>query len=200
MSFTHGRKAEDMLRELQRSDWLPPFNTSAMRHVIEEVTALHEEIVRIIEGLRAQGIEGHIGDASVSCSLVIQNASILRNKRCLLAYLHHRMNVIKNLRWETGNVIPEELKPLLDKREVSFFSDYDRCVSDYMQQVGVDLFSDMQPPKELKIEVRVLEDCGEIMTETGVINLTKNSTHFVRRADVQHLIKQNMLRHIESER
>ena len=38
------------------------------------------------------------------------------------------------------------------------------------------------------------------MTETGVINLTKNSTHFVRRADVEHLIRQNMLRQIETER
>ena len=65
---------------------------------------------------------------------------------------------------------------------------------------GVDLFADMQPPKDLMIEVRALEDCGEIMTETGAINLTKNSTHFVRRADVQHLIRQNMLRQIETER
>ena len=200
MSFTHGRLAADMLKELKRSDWLPPFNTSSMRKVTEEITALHDEIVRIIEGLKAQGIEGQIGDASVSCALVIQNAAILRNKRCLLAYMNHRMNVVKNLRWETGNVIPPELKNLLDNREVAFFSAYDKNVTAYMQMCGVDLMADMQPPKELMIEVRVLEDCGEIMTETGVINLTKNSTHFVRRADVEHLIRQNMLRQIETER
>lgn len=41
----------------------------------------------------------------------------------------------------------------------------------------------LQPPKELQIEVRVLEDCGEIMTENGPLRLAKNAIVFVRRLE-----------------
>ena len=51
----------------------------------------------------------------------------------------------------------------------------------------------MQPPKDLYIEVRVLKDCGEIFTENGPVNLEINSTHFLRRVDVESLIRQGML-------
>ena len=55
----------------------------------------------------------------------------------------------------------------------------------------------MQPPKDLYVEVRVLKGCGEIMTENGVVNLEVNSTHFLRRADVEHLIRQGLLQQLK---
>jgi len=55
---------------------------------------------------------------------------------------------------------------------------------------------DQQPPKNLYIEVRVLEDCGEILTESGSINLERNTTHFLRRSDVEHLVRQGMLEEV----
>ena len=59
---------------------------------------------------------------------------------------------------------------------------------------------DMNPPKELHIEVRVKEDCGEIFTDTGVVSLKKNTTHFLRRSDVEHLIRQDVLEQINTDR
>jgi hypothetical protein len=38
-----------------------------------------------------------------------------------------------------------------------------------------------QPPKDLLIEIRVLQSCGTIMTENGPISLDKGSTNFLRR-------------------
>lgn len=35
----------------------------------------------------------------------------------------------------------------------------------FSQGLNLDLTADLQPPKELHVEVRVLNDCGEIMTD-----------------------------------
>lgn len=56
---------------------------------------------------------------------------------------------------------------------------------------------DSKPPKDLYVEVRVLRDCGEIMTESGIVNLEANSTHFLRRVDVEQLIRQGLLEQIK---
>lgn len=70
-------------------------------------------------------------------------------------------------------------------------------VSDYMRGLQLDLTIDLQqPPKDLYIEVRVLQNYGEIMTESGVVVLQKNTTHFLPRTDVEPLIRQGILQHI----
>ena len=51
----------------------------------------------------------------------------------------------------------------------------------------------MEPPRDIFIDVRVLKDAGEIQTEYGSINLSKNSQHYVRQADVERLIAQGYL-------
>ncbi len=55
---------------------------------------------------------------------------------------------------------------------------------------------DLQPPKELLITVRCLVDLGELVTETGTLLLAKGSQHYVRRSDVEALIRQGHLEHI----
>ena len=54
----------------------------------------------------------------------------------------------------------------------------------------------LQPPKELFIQVRCIQDVGEIMTENGFMKLDKDSQHFVRRSDVEPFIRQGLLEHI----
>ncbi|EPZ33355.1 hypothetical protein O9G_001767 [Rozella allomycis CSF55] len=51
------------------------------------------------------------------------------------------------------------------------------------------------PPKDLFIQIRVLKDCGNLLTTSGVITLEKDSQHFVRRTDVEHLISQGHVIH-----
>ena len=48
------------------------------------------------------------------------------------------------------------------------------------------------------IEVRVLKDCGEILTESGPVVLQKNTYHYLRRTDIEHLIRQNFVEHVDS--
>ena len=39
------------------------------------------------------------------------------------------------------------------------------------------------------VEIRVLISCGEIITESGPVSLDQGSTHYLRRSEVEHLIR-----------
>lgn len=124
---------------------------------------------------------------------------LTRNRRYLFAYASHRLHHIRQSRWEIGSVLPEHLVPKLSSRENDYFMEYSNLLSDYCVSAGVDLSSDLEPPKNLRIEVRVLVDCGEIMTENGPVTLDKDTTHYLRRADVEHLIRQGQIEVVSSD-
>lgn len=76
--------------------------------------------------------------------------------------------------------------------------EYFRLYTDFLatykgQYTDIDLTGSLDPPRDLFIDVRVLKDAGEIQTEYGVINLTKNSQFYVRLGDVERLIAQGFL-------
>jgi GINS complex subunit 1 len=101
--------------------------------------------------------------------------------------------------WELGTVIPAEIRQNMSLKEREFFTVYDKLMSTYVSHFPeLDLTSDQEPPKELNIEVRVLEDCGDVMTERGVVELKKGSTVFCRRADVSLLIRRGALEQTEN--
>jgi len=50
-----------------------------------------------------------------------------------------------------------------------------------------DLKKDIDPPRNIFIEVRVLEDCGEIIGRDGNrMVLEKNSIQYVKKTDIEH--------------
>lgn len=56
----------------------------------------------------------------------------------------------------------------------------------------------VQPPGEYYIGIRALVDAGEVLTESGPIKLVKGGTHFVRRTDVEDLVRQGLVEHIDA--
>ena len=78
-------------------------------------------------------------DLSHTCSPCINYFSLLRNKRCILAYLQYRLEKLQKLRWETGSVIPDHIKHLLGPIEIELFQNYDNLVGDYMKSFDLDL-------------------------------------------------------------
>ena len=187
------RKAREMVTQLQRAEWLDAYNDDARRQVIAETKALYDQNKDLIEAKMstASGANPFYG-----CTCFLYHNCILRNKRCLMAYHQARVAEIQDLRWKTGSVVPPDLKPKLCDAELKFFSEYDKLVSNYMENVDVDLTADMTPPKQLLVGVRVLQDCGDILTESGPLHLKQGTSHFVRRSDVEHLIRQNMLEQV----
>ncbi|GBG32447.1 DNA replication complex GINS protein PSF1 [Hondaea fermentalgiana] len=192
----YGAKGRELLLELKRSEWLPAYNgkrqDDGVRQVLGEIDALYKR-------MRSRMAESRdMREPFYGCPLMVYHASTLRNKRCLLAYLKYRADLIGNLRWDAGSAIPEDLRRKLCAEEAQYFSAYDNILSDYMREVDLDLAADMEPPKNLYVEVRVLRDCGEIDTVSGPVVLAKDTTHNLRRSDVEHLIRQGALEQVTS--
>jgi len=164
----------------------------AIKQVIDEVNALYQQFQQMATSVPKE----ELADPKAACPLVVFHTSALRNKRCLLAYLKARMDKLRDLRWQSGSAIPQDLKRRISAEEQQYFENYDALLGNYMRSMDLDLTADQQPPKNLYIEVRVLEDCGEILTESGSINLERNTTHFLRRSDVEHLVRQGMLEEV----
>lgn len=80
----------------------------------------------------------------------------------------------------------------MNENEKDFIIQYKKNVNKFQDSfpIQIDLMTDQEPPQDLYIEIRVLEDCGQMITSTGeTLKLDKNSTHSVRRQDVEHLLK-----------
>ena len=85
----------------------------------------------------------------------------------------------------------------LSAEELEYFRQYTDFLSTYKGQwTDIDLTGSLEPPRDLFIDVRVLKDAGEIQTEYGTINLTKNSQFYVRKGDVERLIGQGFLQRL----
>ena len=118
---------------------------------------------------------------------------MVRIFRCLLAYINNRLVYVKQIFWKAGGDGSGQSNMLSDN-EKKFYNKYAEILRSYQNSfpIDIDLLTDLEPPKELFIEIRVLEDCGEIVTSSGeILNLDKNSTLLVRRCDVEYLLRQN---------
>lgn len=89
-------------------------------------------------------------------TLVIRHYAMLRNKRCLLAYLYHRIRRLRNTRWQLGSILPEEVAKNLLPAETAWFQTYNKSLATYMRSIGKDglnIMNDFTPPKSLYVEV-----------------------------------------------
>ncbi|KAF9316016.1 DNA replication complex GINS protein PSF1 [Podila horticola] len=121
-----------------------------------------------------------------------------RNKRVLMAYHRQRLDKIKEIAWAYAT-LSEDTRRKLSPDEITFYNEYERHKNKYTTEFGdVDLGLDVLfPPKEIFITVRVVKDCGDIVTDSGAtLSLKKNSEHFVKRSDVERLITQGYLIHV----
>ncbi|ALC42970.1 Psf1 [Drosophila busckii] len=191
-----GDKAFDLLKDLKRSSQtIPAFDDDGVRQVLEEIKAIFEENVAQASNYNSSG------DRSLWPLLNYRHAALQRNKRCLLAYLYERMQRIKAMRWEFGPIVPDDIKQSLCEPEVQLFNNYSKSLASYMRSVGdgqgIDLTSNLRPPKSLYIEVRCVEDYGKFELDDGeVVHLKKNSQHYMPRAQVETLVRQGILQHI----
>jgi len=186
------------LMDLKRSDFLPSYDEEGVRILLNELADLHGRTEDILHD------NGGMTDAlpdSAKTTVTYFHACMNRNRRYLNSYLTHRTGKIRMLRWETGPVLPDRVRhDTLYARENDYFSSYSTLLAEYCEDVGLDLTSDIEPPKELFIQVRVLVSCGEIMTDNGPVNLSEvGSTQFLRRADVEHLIRGGSLEHVHGD-
>uniref|UniRef100_H2SSX4 DNA replication complex GINS protein PSF1 n=1 Tax=Takifugu rubripes TaxID=31033 RepID=H2SSX4_TAKRU len=147
--------------------------------------------------------EAKAGRTELIPSIKLRHCCLLRNQRCVVAYLYDRLLRIRALRWEYGSVLPANIRFHMCAEELQWFNQYKKSLANFMRSVGggdgLDITQDMKPPKSLYIEVRCLKDHGEFEIDDGtVILLKKNSQHFLPRWKCEQLIRQGVLEHVLS--
>jgi len=188
-----GDKALELIKQLQRCDYLNPMQDEVIKQVYEEMKALFEENQLDVNASMS-------GEMPCHAAVQLRHAVLLRNKRCILSYLFNRLQMIREIRWGFGAVLPQDVRSCLSEAEVNWFANYNRGLASYMSSignVGLDLFTHLQPPKSLYVQVRCLCDYGDFETSEGdAVILVKNSTHLLPRTDCEKLIHQGILEHI----
>jgi GINS complex subunit 1 len=203
--MNYGQNGKDLLLDLKRSDWLPSYNDENVRATINEIKVHFEELTdQAKAAAQATAESGNAKKLPMQTrpAMLLHEAAIRRNKRCLLAYHAYRLDKLKALRWDTSASLPDHIRSLLSEKEVDFYTEYDKLVASYNSTLGVlDLNSYMQPPEEDLIEVRVVQSgLGTIVTDHfGEVSLELGTTHFLSRGDVEHLIRQGSLQQLDAE-
>ena len=111
----------------------------------------------------------------------------------------NRARKIRDEYWSsTGGLLSEATKTNMSPLEHEYIAQYHLALREYkLAYTELTWSSGTQPPRDLFIQVRVLKDCGAVMTESGLIALSENSCHFLRRSDVEHLVDQGYLLHVK---
>jgi GINS complex subunit 1 len=198
---TPGSVAKPFLADVKRmavSDALPAYNEDVVAEVVQEINQLYKKVEHLIASRPDEVLADN--ESVQRCGVLVYHISIMRDKRILLGYLMNRARRVQRLRLEIGSVLPASVKVNLSAQENRFFNGYDRLLSRYMQSVDVDLAVDLDaPPKDLYVEVRVMQQYGDIVTANGVtVRLDRGTTHYLRRLDAEPLIRQGIVKHIVS--
>ncbi|TPX67126.1 hypothetical protein SpCBS45565_g04071 [Spizellomyces sp. 'palustris'] len=194
-----------LVRDAKRTAETPslsPYRDDLVRNVLLEMRHL-EASLRDILAQREKALPEQV--TGLTAAATMHHLALRRSKRCLLAYTRHRVDRILDTLWELGGgsgssnaALPADLRRNLSSSEADFIVGYTGLVSEYRGQfLEVDLGAALVPPRDLFVEVRVLKDCGEVMTENGAVRLVKNSQHYLRRTDVEPFITAGYLKHIE---
>ncbi|CBF75655.1 hypothetical protein AN3666.2 [Aspergillus nidulans FGSC A4] len=214
-----GNKLVQHAKRTQSLAHLPPYQTELVRTVAREVRDLDRDLAHLLAPF--EGSFNPSQEPAVACALLVDHLCIRRNKRCLLAYHRVRTEKLEELCWKGIDVLEHQQataagddggqmggqnsestgaqgtsgnESSLSPEEEEYFREYSDMLATYKGQwTDIDLTGSLEPPKDLFIDVRVLKDAGEIQTEYGVINLTKNSQLYVRHGDVERLIAQGFL-------
>ncbi len=200
----YGEQANKLIVDAKRAqnlDKIPLYQQNTVRSVVNETRDLQREVDILTQEAQRDSLSGSQNsflpsgtDKVKQCQLFVTHLCMRRNKRCLLAYQRQRAQQIDNLVW--ANVeIERGVMENLSQHEQEYLNRYNELVSEFKGSLSdVDLGGSLEPPKGVFIDVRVLKDAGEIQTEYGVFNLTKDSQFFVRQADVERLIQQGYLK------
>ncbi|XP_076886902.1 uncharacterized protein LOC143536901 [Bidens hawaiensis] len=195
----YGRKAGLLLKEFKSCEpgQLTGFNNDVFGQVIEECDGhgLHMQALlnRNMAGSNNQTIK-----SADYCGALVHHASLVRNKRCLMAYVYNRAEVIQSMGWAIKD-LPNALKEKLSNDEKEYFEKHSATLESYVKEVNLDLAVDMVPPKDPYIKVRVLEEIGDgIMLGEQVTNLAMHAILFVKRADAEMYISQGKMEELTS--
>ncbi|ORY95332.1 hypothetical protein BCR43DRAFT_492815 [Syncephalastrum racemosum] len=178
-----------------------PYNKELVQTICRESRWLHNDAETKVIAMRSAPLEDK---NKLLTTIMVQHLRIKRNKRVLFAYHRMRTERLKELSWSVAlrDELQQDIELSLGGTEQNFLKAYGKLVDSYKENyLELDLGGHgalgLEPPLDPFIEVRVMKDCGRINTEYGTLNLVKGNQEYVRRADVEWLIKAGYLKHVK---
>ncbi|XP_031478862.1 uncharacterized protein LOC116249752 isoform X2 [Nymphaea colorata] len=156
------KSASQLLKELayNDNDQLTPFNNDIFEQVFRKCDEHHLHLQSLMRKIQDDGLDIQTTRNSDHFGAVIHHLSLIRNKRCLMAYMYNRAEIIRSLRWKIGTIPPEEIQSKLNYSEEEYFKNH--CAA----------LEDMIPPNDPSILVRVRCDIGDVLLGDQVASIT----------------------------
>eukprot|EP01001_Neometanema_parovale_P011200 NODE_7440_length_766_cov_119.622084_g7198_i0.p1 GENE.NODE_7440_length_766_cov_119.622084_g7198_i0~~NODE_7440_length_766_cov_119.622084_g7198_i0.p1 ORF type:complete len:201 (-),score=35.38 NODE_7440_length_766_cov_119.622084_g7198_i0:71-673(-) len=163
-----GAHALNLLKEQAthhaRGESVPPYNEEGIKQVINQTQQLHSTRQ---DNLSNPFLELSSKEPYCASNIVTLGAAMLRNKRCGLAYLKQREERVLEAWWKHGLDLPATTRDNMSVDESKFFSDYDKLMSDYISDLGLDLRVDQQPPVAGQMWIRTTKEHGTVPAGDG---------------------------------
>ncbi|KAK9060459.1 hypothetical protein SSX86_021163 [Deinandra increscens subsp. villosa] len=194
-SKMYGRKASQLLKELVSGDsgQLTGFNNDLFKQVIEECDESVHHCQALLRKMQEEGTSNQTNKNPDHYGALVHHLSLVRNKRCLMAYVYNRAEVVQNLGWTFKAKLPDAIKMKLSSEEQKYFTNHYATLQSYMKDLDLDLAVDMLPPKDPYIKVRVLEEIGYVSLGDQVGNLTMHAILFLKRTVAEDYILQGKM-------
>jgi GINS complex subunit 1 len=195
----------ELLLELKRANtngggYLPPYNTKLTRACFQDLKDSVQSVQEIIQAQSGGGgdddenTNNNKPSMSVRPSILFHHASIQRHKRCLLAYHKHRMDQLKHIDLQHQNTSTA----LTNAAEAEFAQDYQDLRASYAEALDIEL--DLLPPTSHMLQVRVLQDVGQVVLDSGrSATFTKGSSLNLPRADALEFLQSGVLELMDGE-
>ncbi|XP_062089818.1 uncharacterized protein LOC133796356 [Humulus lupulus] len=193
----YGRKACQLVREFSAGEkgQLTPFNSNLFDQVIAECSQHYLELQALIRKMQEKELDVQTTKNEDHYGSLVHHLSLVRNKRCLMSYIYNRAEIMRNLIWKVGSVLPQEIQEKLSHNEQKYFKKHSASLDTYMSKIELGLAVDMVPPKDPYIKVRVLDDIGEgiLLSDNKTANFTPHSMHFLKRIDAEQFISRGLM-------
>ena len=166
-----------------------------MRDVVDTMVAQYDESRNL---QKLDGVD--MNNREDSAAPIVRMLTMLRNRDMLLCYMRHRLSRIEQARWDVAGSLPEDALELLSPNERQYDHEYAALLSELQTAYDLDLTRDTKPPSDLYIKVLAREEVGAFIgPESGatIDPVKAGDTIFLRRGDVEPLIRQGRLEHIE---
>uniref|UniRef100_A0A7S3CYF7 DNA replication complex GINS protein PSF1 n=1 Tax=Palpitomonas bilix TaxID=652834 RepID=A0A7S3CYF7_9EUKA len=186
----------ELVKELKGSTELPPYNAKTIVMVAQEISVLASKGGELMSEYAKSESEGdEVAMAKYRGGVNVFFLAMERNRRNVLAYLYNRMKMVMNYRWVKGNKLEGRVKDSAGPTEQKFFSSYDNLLSSYEESIGMgmDLTTEMEPPRDVMVNARVTRDLGLVSLESGDVNFVKDSVMYLKRVEVEYLIRDGSL-------
>eukprot|EP01025_Chloroclados_australasicus_P021150 TRINITY_DN2219_c1_g1_i2.p2 TRINITY_DN2219_c1_g1~~TRINITY_DN2219_c1_g1_i2.p2 ORF type:complete len:218 (+),score=16.57 TRINITY_DN2219_c1_g1_i2:132-785(+) len=209
-----GQVLKELLLELAQTErkTIPPFQVDKVQRVQQEIREHNDEMTRLISSAESKTREaqGLPPDAPIEMlpwsnfpqdytAMITHMSCIEHYKRGLLAYVMERVDRLKHLHWHKHR-LPKEVVANLAPFEIDFVQKYELNLKKYAQaaSLGLDLTMDAAPPKDRCVQVRVIQDHGDMMSKEGKVVLKKDTVHTLPLDEVEHLIRAGIVQYLHA--